>query len=87
MADGTGRYEIALLGGRILPFDGNYRRAHDRIQQLAAKLARLPGVLEVKTLAWPLNTDPGTPVSGGVGQEGKDQEARFLLRLVAGGGS
>lgn len=87
LADGTGRYEIALLGGRLLPFDGNYRRAHDRVQRLAEKLARLPGVLEVKTLAWPLNTDPGTPVSGGVGQEGKDQEARFLLRLVAGGGS
>lgn len=81
-ADGS--YQIGILNGRVMPFEGDYGRAHSHIEALLTLLRRSPGVLVAEALVLPLNTASSGRVLGGVGDIERTPEAPFRLRLVMG---
>ena len=76
------RYQIALIEGRIAPFDGNYLRAHARIARFVTALAARPGVVRAEAVKLPLNLDPSDSVGGGIGGRQTNNDARFTVRVV-----
>lgn len=77
-----GLYHTARVGGRIVPFDGNYRIALDRINEFAELLSRIPGVEDVDVLSLPLDVSSDQSLHGRVGVDAKQQTARFELRIT-----
>lgn len=77
-------YQIGILHGHIAPFEGDYGRAHARIEALLDTLRGNHGVLVAEALALPLNTASSGRVLGGVGDAERKAEAPFSLRLVMG---
>lgn len=84
--DATLRYQIGVVHGRVLPFDGNYGGAHQRIEELLARLRATRGVIVAEALELPLNTASSGRVLGSVGDTERVQEALFTLRIVMGDG-
>ena len=80
----TGKYQIGILTGVVVPFDGNYARAHQRIEDLIIELRRNEGVIAVDALALPLNIASSGQVIGGIGTDSAQPLAEFSLRLVIG---
>lgn len=85
-ADGTTTYQIGIVQGRVLPFAGNFSRAHQNIDELLTRLRGARGVIAAEALALPLNTATSGRVLGGIGDAAIAQEAPFTLRLVLGDG-
>lgn len=83
---GASSYQIGILHGQVLPFDGNYARAHRRIEDLLADLRQVPGVLSVEALELPLNIATSGQVTGGLGGDNARPDAFFSVRLVLGDG-
>ena len=82
--DGTTTYQIGIVQGRVLPFAGNFSRAHQNIDDLLKPLRGSRGVIAAEALALPLNTATSGRVLGSIGDEAIAQEAPFTLRLVLG---
>ncbi|NIR28072.1 MAG: hypothetical protein GWN84_01790 [Gammaproteobacteria bacterium] len=75
-------YQIAKVSGRIVPFDGNYRVALDRINGFADMLSQLSGVEDVDVLSLPLDVSSDQSLHGSVGADTNQQTARFELRIT-----
>lgn len=82
--DGTTAYQIGIVQGRVLPFAGDFSRAHQQIEALLSGLRMTRGVLAAEALQLPLNTATSGRVLGSIGDETSAQEAPFTLRLVLG---
>lgn len=82
--DATAQYQIGIVQGRVLPFAGNFSRAHRQIEALLDGLRKTRGVLAAEALQLPLNTATSGRVLGSIGDETRAQEAPFTLRLVLG---
>lgn len=82
----SGKYQIGILKGVVLPFDGNYARAHQRIEGLMVDLRRVGNVVSVDALDLPLNIATSGQVTGGLGGDNARPDAQFSLRLVLGDG-
>ncbi|MBI5041507.1 MAG: hypothetical protein HZB57_10040 [Gammaproteobacteria bacterium] len=82
--DGTTSYQIGIVQGRVLPFAGNFSRAHQNIDDLLKRLRGTRGVIAAEALALPLNTATSGRVQGSIGDTSGAQEAPFTLRLVLG---
>ncbi len=83
--DGTTTYQIGIVQGRVLPFAGNFSRAHQDIDDLLVRLRNTRGVIAAEALELPLNTATSGRVLGSIGDDTSSaQEAPFTLRLVLG---
>lgn len=71
------------LEGEVQGFDGDYRLAHARIEDLAADLRRHGWKTEVTR--WPLDVGPHLEVQGDFGRDRVGQAAHFGLTLVVDG--
>ncbi len=76
------RYAISRLEGEVEPFDGNFTRAHQRVQALVEDLGRRPGVFRAAADQLPLNTASDARVAGSLAGEEAVRRARFAVRLV-----
>ena len=78
-------YQIALLSGRLDPFDGNFRNAITTINNFAESLRVMKSVYDVKIITLPLDVSSSAHLQGNV--EMQQKEARFALKLVLGIGN
>ncbi|MGH8610788.1 MAG: hypothetical protein ACREYF_01760 [Gammaproteobacteria bacterium] len=77
-------YQTAIIKGEILPFDGDYRTALSMVDEFAAALRSSPQVVEVKIEQRPLDVSSEAMLSGEVGSEGREKNARFALLVIMG---
>jgi hypothetical protein len=83
--DGITTYQIGIVQGRVMPFAGNFSRAHQDIDDLLKHLRNTRGVIAAEALELPLNTATSGRVLGSIGDDtGSALEAPFTLRLVLG---
>ena len=75
-----GRYQTALIKGRIEPFGGNFRAAMDTINRLAEHLRDHELVYNAAVVALPLDTSSAAALQGNT--RSRQQQAEFALRLV-----
>ncbi|MGE3771373.1 MAG: hypothetical protein AB7I32_00485 [Gammaproteobacteria bacterium] len=78
------QYEIGILRGEITPFEGDWRAAIARIDALAAALRAHPRAVRVDVIAYPLDLESTSKVSGAANAAPEAQAARFALKLVLG---
>lgn len=71
------------IDATLVPFDGNYRAAMQRIEAFMQTLARLPSLDDVRLRTSPVDTDPGSRLSGKTQNAGETspQPARFSVEL------
>lgn len=77
-------FHIAEISGHIAPFDGNYQRALNRVNEFSGSLKMQPSVYEVRVLTQPLDVSSSANLQGSASAEVKSQEARFNVRVVLG---
>ena len=73
-------FQLALVGARIEPFDGDYREAIATVRRFASALAAAPGVEHARVLSLPLDLSSERSVSGDI--ESSDGEATFEIRVA-----
>lgn len=73
--------ETLVLDARVLPFNGNYREAMDKINRLMSDLRAQPGAREVALRTEPVDTASSSTLSGTTLQNAKTAEAKFTLGL------
>ena len=80
-------FQIARVGARIEPFDGDYRAAIDTIRRFAAALAAPPGIEHVRILTLPLELGSEHALTGAAGTtpESAEFEVRVTLRIPVSG--
>ncbi len=54
----------AKITGEVIPFDGNYRSAHQHIEALVASLKRQPAVQSASATQLPMDTRPTVNITG-----------------------
>ena len=72
----------AVMTADIVPFDGNMRRAFDRIDQLTRDLERKTDFTNTSTAEYPFNDSPSASVSGEITDAVVPEFARFRLNLT-----
>jgi hypothetical protein len=77
-------YHIAEISGHITPFDGDYQRAINRVNEFTGNLKTQPSVYEVQVLTQPLDVSSRASLQGSASAEVKSQEAHFDVRVVLG---
>ena len=82
-------FQIAHVGARIEPFDGDYRAAIDTVRRLAEALAVPSGVEHVRVLTLPLELSSERTLTGDTGTTAETAafEVRVALRVAVPGGS
>ena len=74
-------YHVALLEGRIEPFNGNFREAMSTVRRLAEDLRVRENVKDVRIVSLPLDTSSGAALQGNT--QSLQHRAEFILRVVA----
>jgi hypothetical protein len=75
-------YQLAFIKARIAPFDGDYRRALELVNDFAETIRQLPGVNHVRILSLPLDVASGSSLSGDAIQSAGTTEAKFEVRIA-----
>ena len=75
-------YQLAYLKARIAPFDGDYRRALDLVNDFAESIRQLPGVNHVQILSLPLDVASDSTLSGDAIQSATTTDANFEVRIA-----
>ena len=78
-------YQVALLEGRIEPFNGNFREAMDAINRFAEDLRTRAAVHDVSIVSLPLDVSSSADLQGNT--QPLQRRAEFTLRVVLEGGS
>lgn len=73
-------FQLAVVGARMEPFDGDYRAAMATVRGFVGALAAQPGVEHVRVLSLPLDLSSERSVSGDMGSS--DGNAAFEIRVV-----
>ncbi|MGE0386637.1 MAG: hypothetical protein AB7Q97_18070 [Gammaproteobacteria bacterium] len=79
-------YQIAVVGGRIAEFDGDYRAAIADVAGFADDLRKQPAVHAVRVVAQPLDVRSDTALEGGARANAGPPAAGFTVRVVLGMG-
>ncbi len=74
------RYQVALLKGRVEPFDGNYREAMDAINRFADDLRGQQAMHAVAVGSLPLELSSGAHLQGNT--QSLQRRADFTLKVV-----
>lgn len=77
-------YQVALIRGRLAPFDGDFRGAIGTIGRLADALRAAPDVRDVQVLSLPLDISSNANLQGTAGATQAD--AVFTMKIVLGVG-
>ncbi len=79
-------YQISVIEGYVAPFDGNYRLALDKVNNLAEELRKMAHVKRVKILALPLDVSSESNLSGSADLDKKSAQRNvvFSLKIVLG---
>lgn len=77
-------YQIAIIDGRISPFNGNYREAIATINAFVETLRTRGNVYDIRILSLPLDVSSEASLQGNTNTEGK--EALFSINIVLGVG-
>lgn len=72
----------AKVGGEIRPYDGNLRRAFEKIDWLASDLQARTTFERVAVAEYPIDARPGAALSGEIRRRGDDQLASFALVMT-----
>jgi len=72
----------ATMTADIAPFDGNMRRAFERIDQLTRDLEQQTDFTNTFTVEYPFNDNPAASVSGEITDTAAAEFARFRLNLT-----
>jgi hypothetical protein len=75
-------YQLALIKGRIDPFNGDYRGALGLISRFAERLRGLDGVSDVQVVSLPLDIGSENQLAGDASVEASVGSAPFALRIV-----
>ena len=75
-------YQLALVDGRVTPFDGDFRNALDLVQGFSASLLSLPDVEAVHIVQSPWETGSDSSLQGSTDRTVRDLP--FTLRVVIG---
>ena len=75
-------YQIAMINGHLEPFDGDFRKAIDTINEFADMLRSMESVHDVSVVSLPLDVSPTANLQGNTSEVKK--EARFSIRIVVG---
>jgi hypothetical protein len=75
-------YQIAVVNGRLNPFDGNFRRAIATINDFAEALRGIESVYDVQIQSLPLDVSSDASLQGSTSAQRGD--AVFALRVVVG---
>jgi hypothetical protein len=75
-------YQIAVLEGELMPFDGNYRRAISLINEYADTLRNQANVYDISIISLPLDISSEASMQGNTNST--QREARFSIRVVLG---
>lgn len=81
----VGDYAVLDVRGHLEPFDGDYRGAIARVDELAASLDAAATVARVEVIEYPLDVRPEASVSGSAARASAVGVAEFRLRVVVGG--
>ena len=73
-------YQVALVNGRIEPFNGRFREAMDTVHRFAKALRGRESVYDVDIVALPLDLSSGADLQGNI--QSLQHQAEFTLRLV-----
>ncbi len=75
------RSEIAVLHGQIFPFDGDFRKALQMVNDFAQALSAGSSIKDVEVLSLPLNVSSTESLKGDVGSSPDASQARFSVRV------
>lgn len=75
-------YQIALIKGHLRHFSGEYRKAFDSVNKLAAALQQHAGIIDVQIIKHPLEVNSALNLTGKTGVNVKAGKANFVLRAV-----
>ena len=78
---GPAVYHVAMLVGRIEPFNGNFREAMSTVRRLAEDLRVRENVTDVRIVSLPLDISSGAALQGNT--RSPEHRAEFILRVVA----
>ncbi len=70
------------ITGSLDPFDGDMRRAFERIDELAGDLSSRTAFTDARVVEYPLDASIRSSVAGEISRDQRPEEARFQLRLV-----
>lgn len=74
--------EVTLLEGRLVPFDGNIKRAAERVNALAARLRLHTGVKDVSIVKAPVATRSSERTEGEIGGKNRASQADFTISIT-----
>lgn len=77
-------YQIALVKGRVAPFDGNYRQALAAVNRFAETLRAQPGMYYVKVLSLPLDVSSEARLQGSATDDPGAAKATFSIKVILG---
>ncbi len=77
----AGPREAAVVRGEVFPFDGDFRKALQIVEDFAQALASREGVKDVEVLSMPLNVSPTESLKGDVGASPGSDRAGFSIRM------
>ncbi|MFQ5642094.1 MAG: hypothetical protein ACE5FQ_00170 [Thiogranum sp.] len=75
-------YLVSHIKGKLRHFNGSYVEAHSQIDRLVKWIAERPGVHAVTITRRPLNTQADASIQGAIGNNDRDSEAEFELRVT-----
>ncbi len=81
LSAGQGQGDHLEVRAQVLPFDGNYRVAVERIKSFMATLSAQPGVSAVTLIEGPVSAETASPLAGSTLNNASPAEARFHLSL------
>jgi hypothetical protein len=77
-------YQIAMIGGHVSPFAGDYREALATVQKFSQALQTAGHAYKVEVVQQPLDVSSGASLQGAADAREQKQEANFSVRLVLG---
>jgi len=81
LAAGHGQGDHLEIRAQVMPFDGNYRVAVERIKSFMATLSAQPGVSAVTLVEGPVSAETASPLAGSTLNNASPSEARFRMSL------
>ncbi|MFO1434928.1 MAG: hypothetical protein U1F34_00615, partial [Gammaproteobacteria bacterium] len=77
-------YQIAVIGGHVSPFAGDYREALSTVEKFAQALQAAGHAYKVEVVQQPLDVSSGANLQGAADTREQKQEAKFSVRMVLG---
>ena len=74
--------QIAVIHGQVLPFDGDFRKALEAVDDFVRALSLSEGISDVEVLSMPLDVSSAVSLTGDVGASLGPGTARFSIKMT-----